>query len=79
MTTANRKKILLNAFNMNCVGHINHGLWHAHDVREKDPVELAALQRPREIGPVFELGVMRGAVARLRPQPVVDVPAAVHV
>ncbi|EPN44661.1 NtaA/SnaA/SoxA family monooxygenase, partial [Pseudomonas syringae pv. actinidiae ICMP 19096] len=22
-----RKKILLNAFNMNCIGHINHGLW----------------------------------------------------
>jgi alkanesulfonate monooxygenase len=26
------KQILLNAFNMNCVGHINHGLWtHPHD------------------------------------------------
>ncbi|AJX35575.1 LLM class flavin-dependent oxidoreductase [Burkholderia oklahomensis] len=26
------KKILLNAFNMNCVGHINHGLWtHPRD------------------------------------------------
>ena len=22
-----KKKILLNAFNMNCIGHINHGLW----------------------------------------------------
>ncbi|MDB0328445.1 nitrilotriacetate monooxygenase, partial [Acinetobacter baumannii] len=21
------KEILLNAFDMNCVGHINHGLW----------------------------------------------------
>ncbi len=30
MTAA--KKILLNAFNMNCVGHINHGLWtHPRD------------------------------------------------
>ncbi len=29
MTT---KKILLNAFNMNCIGHINHGLWtHPRD------------------------------------------------
>lgn len=28
----NPKKILLNAFNMNCVGHINHGLWtHPRD------------------------------------------------
>ncbi|RLK33497.1 LLM class flavin-dependent oxidoreductase [Cupriavidus plantarum] len=27
-----RKEILLNAFNMNCVGHINHGLWtHPRD------------------------------------------------
>ncbi|CAM8773613.1 hypothetical protein NCM_02394 [Burkholderia pseudomallei] len=26
------KKILLNAFDMNCVGHINHGLWtHPRD------------------------------------------------
>lgn len=26
------KKILLNAFSMNCVGHINHGLWaHPRD------------------------------------------------
>jgi len=24
--TAAKKKILLNAFNMNCIGHINHGL-----------------------------------------------------
>lgn len=29
---AGDKKILLNAFNMNCVGHINHGLWtHPRD------------------------------------------------
>ena len=30
--TAAKKKILLNAFNMNCIGHINHGLWtHPRD------------------------------------------------
>ncbi len=30
--TAAKKQILLNAFNMNCVGHINHGLWtHPRD------------------------------------------------
>lgn len=30
--TRARKRILLNAFNMNCVGHINHGLWtHPRD------------------------------------------------
>ncbi|MDB5655322.1 MAG: putative luciferase-like protein putative alkanesulfonate monooxygenase [Tardiphaga sp.] len=29
---AAKKQILLNAFNMNCVGHINHGLWtHPRD------------------------------------------------
>ncbi|MDP9928029.1 LLM class flavin-dependent oxidoreductase [Variovorax paradoxus] len=29
---AHKKEILLNAFNMNCVGHINHGLWtHPRD------------------------------------------------
>ncbi|RYY64612.1 MAG: LLM class flavin-dependent oxidoreductase, partial [Comamonadaceae bacterium] len=27
-----KKQIILNAFNMNCVGHINHGLWtHPRD------------------------------------------------
>ena len=31
-TTPKTKKILLNAFDMNCVGHINHGLWaHPRD------------------------------------------------
>ncbi|WP_322015213.1 LLM class flavin-dependent oxidoreductase [Paraburkholderia sp. J12] len=30
--TKTKKPILLNAFNMNCVGHINHGLWtHPRD------------------------------------------------
>ena len=30
--TLQKKKILLNAFDMNCVGHINHGLWtHPRD------------------------------------------------
>ena len=29
---ADRKKILLNAFNMNCIGHIQQGLWsHPRD------------------------------------------------
>jgi FMN-dependent oxidoreductase (nitrilotriacetate monooxygenase family) len=32
MAASPRKQILLNAFNMNCVGHINHGLWaHPRD------------------------------------------------
>jgi len=44
MAKANRsanKTILLNAFNMNCVGHINHGLWaHPRD-RSTDYRQLA--------------------------------------
>ena len=32
MSQTTAKKILLNAFDMNCVGHINHGLWtHPRD------------------------------------------------
>ncbi|WP_321845684.1 LLM class flavin-dependent oxidoreductase [Paraburkholderia bannensis] len=32
MPNTNKKPLLLNAFNMNCVGHINHGLWtHPRD------------------------------------------------
>ncbi|NEI71669.1 NtaA/DmoA family FMN-dependent monooxygenase [Rhizobium lusitanum] len=31
-----KKQILLNAFNMNCVGHINHGLWtHPRDQSDR--------------------------------------------
>ena len=32
MSQGAKKKILLNAFNMNCIGHIKHGLWtHTKD------------------------------------------------
>jgi len=32
MNSSKAKEILLNAFDMNCVGHINHGLWtHPRD------------------------------------------------
>ncbi|KGD50980.1 hypothetical protein DP43_5012 [Burkholderia pseudomallei] len=51
----------------------------ADDIREKDPVELAALERAREIGPVVEIGVLRGAVARVGPQAVIDMADAIHV
>jgi FMN-dependent oxidoreductase (nitrilotriacetate monooxygenase family) len=48
-----KKKILLNAFNMNCVGHINHGLWaHPRD-RSADYKNLdywTALARTLERG-----------------------------
>ncbi|WP_028225534.1 LLM class flavin-dependent oxidoreductase [Paraburkholderia ferrariae] len=39
--TKTKKSVLLNAFNMNCVGHINHGLWtHPRD-RSTDYRKLA--------------------------------------
>lgn len=48
-----RKQIILNAFNMNCVGHINHGLWaHPRD-RSHDYTSLrywADLARTLERG-----------------------------
>ncbi|MGL6017494.1 MAG: N5,N10-methylene tetrahydromethanopterin reductase, partial [Gibbsiella quercinecans] len=32
MSPGAHKEILLNAFNMNCVGHIHHGMWtHPQD------------------------------------------------
>ncbi|MFP5078370.1 LLM class flavin-dependent oxidoreductase [Rhizobium sp. YIM 134829] len=38
---SSRKQILLNAFSMNCVGHINHGLWtHPRD-RSQDYTRLS--------------------------------------
>lgn len=41
MTTAPRRPLLLNAFAMNCVGHINHGLWtHPRD-RSSDYTDIA--------------------------------------
>ncbi|MFX5610673.1 FMN-dependent monooxygenase, partial [Acinetobacter baumannii] len=36
-----KKEIRLNAFNMNCVSHINHGLWtHPRD-RSQDYTDIA--------------------------------------
>ena len=31
-----RKRILLNAFSMNCVSHIQHGLWVRDDTRQRE-------------------------------------------
>src|SRR5205085_7456400 len=50
----------------------------AQHVGEKDTVELAPLQSFRKAGPVFEIGVIRRAVARVRPQARRLVPDAVH-
>ncbi|BAN49864.1 LLM class flavin-dependent oxidoreductase [Metapseudomonas resinovorans] len=52
-----RKEILLNAFNMNCVGHINHGLWtHPRD-RSADYRKLSYWT---ELAQLLERGLFDG-------------------
>ncbi|WP_462380500.1 LLM class flavin-dependent oxidoreductase [Pseudomonas sp. Marseille-QA0892] len=52
-----RKKILLNAFNMNCVGHINHGLWtHPRD----RSTEYRSLSYWTELAQLLERGLFDG-------------------
>ncbi|BEP64620.1 LLM class flavin-dependent oxidoreductase (plasmid) [Variovorax sp. V213] len=54
---AQKKQILLNAFNMNCVGHINHGLWtHPRD----RSVEYNALEHWTGIARTLERGLFDG-------------------
>jgi len=52
-----RKQVLLNAFNMNCVGHINHGLWaHPRD-RSSD---YHNLEYWTELAQLLERGLFDG-------------------
>ncbi|MCU1733170.1 MULTISPECIES: LLM class flavin-dependent oxidoreductase [unclassified Pseudomonas] len=52
-----KKKILLNAFNMNCVGHINHGLWtHPRDTSS----EYKTLEYWTELAKLLERGLFDG-------------------
>jgi long-chain alkane monooxygenase len=52
-----KKKILLNAFNMNCVGHINHGLWaHPRDTSS----EYKSLAYWIELAKLLERGLFDG-------------------
>jgi FMN-dependent oxidoreductase (nitrilotriacetate monooxygenase family) len=52
-----RKQILLNAFNMNCVGHINHGLWtHPRD----RSTEFNTLEYWTELARLLERGLFDG-------------------
>lgn len=56
MTSA-RKQILLNAFNMNCVGHINHGLWtHPRD----QSVDYNTIEHWTGIARTLERGLFDG-------------------
>ncbi|MNV51331.1 hypothetical protein D3C71_1433760 [compost metagenome] len=52
---------------------------HAHDIRQEQAVEQAALKQTRQVRPVVQRLVLHGGVARMGPQAVVDVSDAVHV
>lgn len=52
-----KKKILLNAFNMNCIGHINHGLWtHPRDTS----TQYNTLEYWTELAQLLERGLFDG-------------------
>ena len=52
-----KKKILLNAFNMNCIGHINHGLWtHPRDTSTR----FNTLEYWTELAQLLERGLFDG-------------------
>ena len=52
-----KKKILLNAFNMNCIGHINHGLWtHPRD----NSTAFNTLEYWTELAQLLERGLFDG-------------------
>ncbi|ACO79313.1 Flavin-dependent oxidoreductase [Azotobacter vinelandii CA] len=52
-----RKQILFNAFNMNCVGHINHGLWtHPRD----RSTEFNSLEYWTDLARLLERGLFDG-------------------
>ena len=52
-----RKKILLNAFNMNCIGHINHGLWtHPRD----NSTQYKSVEYWTELAQLLERGLFDG-------------------
>ncbi|WP_416421528.1 LLM class flavin-dependent oxidoreductase [Pseudomonas sp. App30] len=51
------KKILLNAFNMNCIGHINHGLWtHPRDTSS----QYKTIEYWTELAKTLERGLFDG-------------------
>nr|WP_314421150.1 LLM class flavin-dependent oxidoreductase [uncultured Pseudomonas sp.] len=52
-----KKKILINAFNMNCIGHINHGLWtHPRD----NSTQFNTLEYWTELAQLLERGLFDG-------------------
>ncbi len=57
MSAAGKKQILLNAFNMNCIGHINHGLWtHPRD----NSTDFNTVEYWTELAQLLERGLFDG-------------------
>src|SRR4029077_20574179 len=52
---------------------------HADDVGQENSIELAAFREPRKILPISDRVVLRRAVARMSPHPVLDMADTVHV
>lgn len=50
---AEPKRLLFNAFSMNCVSHLNHGLWGRADTRQTDYLSLDAWM---ELAKILEAG-----------------------
>lgn len=55
--TTKGKEIVVNAFNMNCVGHINHGLWTHPDDRSTD---YTRIDHWTELAKTLERGLFDG-------------------
>ena len=69
----------LDGFAQGQVGRVLVHVVHADDVGQEQAIEQAALQQPRKAGPVIQCLVGGGRVARMRPQPMVDMAHAIHV
>ena len=52
---------------------------HAENIGQKQPVEQPALQQPRHVHPMVKLGIIDAAIARMCPQPLLDVTRRRHV
>jgi hypothetical protein len=69
----------LRGFPQRIVGIAAIDVVHAQNIGQEERIELAALQDPREVGPIGEIDVAIGAVARVPPQPRRLMHDAVHV
>src|SRR3981081_1746483 len=52
---------------------------YSEHVRDKETAKLSWFEELRQIGPVFEIGVLKRTIARMRPKPRGLVSHAIHV